>query len=91
MSIIAPWAIPGNEVRELHCSTHDYSTKKVIATTVATVGDGALVLANGARYSLAEGSATGGAVSYYRDDPKTHRRYYLLVEPGDPRVEGGNA
>ncbi|MEU7631652.1 hypothetical protein AB0C34_16930 [Nocardia sp. NPDC049220] len=82
----ADWATPGTTVYELHCSTRDYSTKKIVTATVTRVDNDRIVLANGVRYRPSEGATFDGLTSYHRDDPANKNRYFLLVGPDDPRT-----
>jgi hypothetical protein len=81
----APWATPGATVYELHCSTRDYSTKKVITAVVARAQSGRIVLDNGARYLTIDGSEVE-PIRYQRADPKNKNRYFLLIGPEDPKA-----
>lgn len=84
---LADWATPGTVVYELHRSTHDYKTKKVVKTAVESADDIRIVLANGHRYLTNEATVDGATVHYYRDDPDNTRRYFLLVGPDDQRAQ----
>ncbi|MGV9540898.1 hypothetical protein ACWDSF_06195 [Nocardia beijingensis] len=84
LSRLPDWATPGTVVYELHCTTRNYRTVKTIEGQIERVTSKAVVLANGARYSMSELSSAPPA-SFYRDDPKSPSRYYLLVGPDDPR------
>lgn len=85
MTDIPDWVTLGAAVVELHCSTRGYRTLKTISTQVADITSKAVVLANGARYRMSELAVTPQPASFYRDDPKSSSRYYLLVGPDDPR------
>lgn len=84
-STLPAWVVPGGDVFELHCTTRGYRTVKRIASKVVHVTGRAVVLTNGARYRIAELSATPPPATFYRDDPRSAARYYLLVGPEDPR------
>jgi hypothetical protein len=83
-STLPVWVVPGGDVYELHCTTRGYRTIKRILAEVAHVTSKAVVLTNGARYSLTE-LAAGDHATFHRDDPQSAARYYLLVGPDDPR------
>lgn len=85
MTDLPDWATPGTVVYELHCTTRNYRTVKTIEGQIERVTSKAVVLANGARYSMSELSTTPPPSTFYRDDPKSTSRYYLLVGPDDPR------
>lgn len=83
---LAAWATPGTTVYELHCSTRDYSVKKIVPTAVTRAENGRIVVESGGRYNIIEGSMSDGIFSYLRDDPDNTKRYFLLVGPDDPRA-----
>lgn len=87
-STLPAWVVPGGDVFELHCTTRKYRTLKRIASTVVHITSNAVVLTNGARYSMTELS-TDDPAAFHRDDPQSAARYYLLVGPEDPRAMEG--
>ncbi|WP_043738113.1 hypothetical protein [Nocardia asiatica] len=82
----AEWAVAGTTVYELHCGTRRGPEQPIsrAATTIAHADSKRVVADNGGRYRVSDRSASGEHIRFYRDDPDSSARYFLLIGPNDP-------